>query len=85
MKRQLVEADAALESRKKPPEDTGTRIVGEGLVIDEWVNHFICLQSSYPAIPFYSCLKFSVCLLSHQKERRERYLAQQQGEGVDSL
>ncbi|XP_039130283.1 vesicle-associated protein 4-2-like [Dioscorea cayenensis subsp. rotundata] len=55
LKRQLAEADAALESRKKPPEDTGTRIVGEGLVIDEW------------------------------KERRERYLAQQQGEGVDSL
>ncbi|XP_020595588.1 vesicle-associated protein 4-1-like [Phalaenopsis equestris] len=33
---QLAEADAALEARKKPPESTGPRIVGEGLVIDEW-------------------------------------------------
>ncbi|XWS63360.1 hypothetical protein CRYUN_Cryun06bG0089600 [Craigia yunnanensis] len=54
LKRQLAEAEAALEARKKPPEDTGPRIVGEGLVIDEW------------------------------KERRERYLARQQVEGVDS-
>lgn len=38
LKRQLAEAEAALESRKKPPEETGPRIVGEGLVIDEWVN-----------------------------------------------
>ncbi|RVW95194.1 Vesicle-associated protein 4-2 [Vitis vinifera] len=36
LKRQLAEAEAALEARKKPPEDTGPRIVGEGLVIDEW-------------------------------------------------
>ncbi|XP_062192316.1 vesicle-associated protein 4-2-like isoform X2 [Phragmites australis] len=55
LKRQLAEAEAALEARKKPPEDNGTRIVGEGLVIDEW------------------------------KERRERYLARQQIEGVDSV
>ncbi|RWW57002.1 hypothetical protein BHE74_00036244, partial [Ensete ventricosum] len=55
LKRQLAEAEAALEARKKPLEDTGPRIVG-GLVIDEW------------------------------KERRERYLAQQQQvEGVDSV
>ncbi|KAG2717193.1 hypothetical protein I3843_03G164500 [Carya illinoinensis] len=58
LKRQLAEAEAeaeaAVEARKKPPEDTGPRIVGEGLVIDEW------------------------------KERRERYLARQQVEGVDS-
>lgn len=40
LKRQLAEADAALEARKKPPEDTGPRIVGEGLVIDEWVRHW---------------------------------------------
>lgn len=52
LRRQLAEAEAALESRKKPPEEAGPRIVGEGLVIDEW------------------------------KERRERYLAQQQVEGV---
>uniref|UniRef100_A0A803QK61 MSP domain-containing protein n=1 Tax=Cannabis sativa TaxID=3483 RepID=A0A803QK61_CANSA len=55
LKRQLADAEAALEARKKPPEDTGPRIVGEGLVIDEW------------------------------KERRERYLARQQVEGVDSV
>ncbi|PIA34396.1 hypothetical protein AQUCO_03800185v1 [Aquilegia coerulea] len=55
LKRQLAEAESALEARKKPPEDTGPRIVGEALVIDEW------------------------------KERRERYLARQQVEAVDSL
>ncbi|KAK8493733.1 hypothetical protein V6N13_062908 [Hibiscus sabdariffa] len=54
LKRQLADADAAVEARKKPPEDAGPRIIGEGLVIDEW------------------------------KERRERYLARQQVEGVDS-
>ncbi|XP_009353201.1 vesicle-associated protein 4-2 [Pyrus x bretschneideri] len=55
LERQLAEAEASLESRKKPPQEAGPRIVGEGLVIDEW------------------------------KERRERYLAQQQVEGVDSV
>lgn len=55
LKRQLAEAEAALEVQKKPPVDTGPRVVGEGLVIDEW------------------------------KERREKYLARQQSEAVDSL
>uniref|UniRef100_A0A5B7A9F4 MSP domain-containing protein n=1 Tax=Davidia involucrata TaxID=16924 RepID=A0A5B7A9F4_DAVIN len=55
LKRQLAEAEAALEVRKKPPPDTGPRVVGEGLVIDEW------------------------------KERREKYLAKQQVEAVDSV
>ncbi|XP_051125587.1 vesicle-associated protein 4-1-like [Andrographis paniculata] len=55
LKRQLAEADAALEARKNPPADTGPRMVGEGLVIDEW------------------------------KERREKYLARQQVEAVDSV
>ncbi|KAF3679726.1 Vesicle-associated protein 4-2 [Capsicum chinense] len=36
LKRQLAEADAALEARKKPAEDAGPKIIGEGLVIDEW-------------------------------------------------
>ncbi|KAE9607173.1 hypothetical protein Lal_00026122 [Lupinus albus] len=49
LKSQLAYADAALEARKKPAEDAGPKIIGEGLVIDEW------------------------------KERRERYLAKQQG------
>ena len=39
LKRQLADADAALEARKKPPEDAGPRIIGEGLVIDEWVSY----------------------------------------------
>lgn len=34
---QIAEAEAALEARKKPPEENGPKIVGEGLVIDEWV------------------------------------------------
>ncbi|XWS09921.1 hypothetical protein CRYUN_Cryun39dG0031400 [Craigia yunnanensis] len=54
LRRQLAEAEVALEARKKPPSDTGPRVVGEGLVIDEW------------------------------KERREKYLARQQVEAVDS-
>lgn len=37
LKRQLDEAEAAVESRKKPTPETGPRVVGEGLVIDEWV------------------------------------------------
>ncbi|XP_074582587.1 vesicle-associated protein 4-1-like isoform X2 [Curcuma longa] len=36
LKRLLAEADAAVEARKKLPEDTGPKIIGEGLVIDEW-------------------------------------------------
>ncbi|KAK7270001.1 hypothetical protein RIF29_22842 [Crotalaria pallida] len=36
LKSQLAEADAELEARKKPPEDAGPKIIGEGLVIDEW-------------------------------------------------
>ncbi|CAI0550077.1 unnamed protein product [Linum tenue] len=50
LNRQLAEAEAELENRKKPPEEPAPRPTGEGLVIDEW------------------------------KERRERYLAQQQVE-----
>jgi hypothetical protein len=55
LNRQLAEAEAAVEARKKPPADARPRVVGEGLVIDEW------------------------------KERREKYLARQQIEAVDSL
>ncbi|XP_017254140.1 vesicle-associated protein 4-1-like isoform X2 [Daucus carota subsp. sativus] len=50
---QLVEAEAELETHKNRQEDSGPRIVGEGLIIDEW------------------------------KERRERYLARQQVEGLE--
>ncbi|KAK2985926.1 hypothetical protein RJ640_008142 [Escallonia rubra] len=55
LNRQLAEAEAELEAHRKRPEDSGPRVVGEGLVIDEW------------------------------KERRERYLARQQVDGVDSV
>lgn len=55
LNRQLAEAEAELEAHKKPPEEAGPCVVGEGLIIDEW------------------------------KERRERYLARQQGEGIDSV
>ncbi|WCJ32103.1 Vesicle-associated protein 4-1 [Euphorbia peplus] len=51
---QLAEAEAAMEAQKKPPPDTGERVVGEGLVIDEW------------------------------KERREKYLARQKVEAIES-
>ncbi|KAJ6314157.1 hypothetical protein OIU78_017755 [Salix suchowensis] len=36
LKHRLAEAEAALQVRKKPQPDTGPRVVGEGLVIDEW-------------------------------------------------
>ncbi|KAJ0787892.1 putative vesicle-associated membrane-protein-associated protein [Helianthus annuus] len=39
LKRQIAEAEAVVETRKKPPEDTEPKIVGDGLVIDEWVSH----------------------------------------------
>ena len=40
LNRQLTEAEAeaAVAARKKPPENSGLRIAGEGLVIDEWVS-----------------------------------------------
>ncbi|KAH7544227.1 hypothetical protein JRO89_XS15G0132500 [Xanthoceras sorbifolium] len=38
LKLQLDEAEAAVEARKKPPPDTGPRVVGEGFVIDEWIS-----------------------------------------------
>ena len=38
LKRQLAEAEAAVEARKKPPPEIGPRVGGEGLVIDEWVR-----------------------------------------------
>ncbi|OIW05251.1 hypothetical protein TanjilG_03640 [Lupinus angustifolius] len=55
LEKQLAEADAELEARKKPPAEAGPRVAVEGLVIDEW------------------------------KERREKYLARQQVQAVDSV
>lgn len=47
LNRQLADAEAALEARKKPPEDAGPRIVGEGLVIDEWVTEPFVITGSF--------------------------------------
>ena len=84
---QIAEAEAALEARKKPPEENGPKIVGEGLVIDEWVLplgwHEIFWFHLVPCILFSAKSHCSMCSL--QKERRERYLAQQQVEVVDSV
>lgn len=38
LKRQLAEAESAIDTRKKSPATTGPPVVGEGLVIDEWVS-----------------------------------------------
>ena len=43
LKRQLAEAEAVVDTRKKPPRDSVTCVVGEGLVIYEWVSMF-CLS-----------------------------------------
>lgn len=82
---QLAEAEAALEARKKPPEENGPKIVGEGLVIDEWVHLSGSLSDmkSSGFVRFSAKIHHYMCLL--QKERRERYLAQQQVEVVDSV
>ncbi|KAI7748407.1 hypothetical protein M8C21_007564 [Ambrosia artemisiifolia] len=36
LKHQLAEAEAQLELRRKPQVETGPKVVGQGLVIDEW-------------------------------------------------
>ncbi|KAG6385505.1 hypothetical protein SASPL_154341 [Salvia splendens] len=54
LERQLAEADAAIETRKKPRANAGPKMIAEGLVLDEW------------------------------RERREKYLARQRVQAVDS-
>ncbi|XP_047973317.1 vesicle-associated protein 4-1-like [Salvia hispanica] len=54
LERQLAEADAAIETRKKPRANAGPKMIGEGHVIEEW------------------------------RERREKYLARQRVQAVDS-
>ncbi|CAN1231885.1 Vesicle-associated protein 4-2 [Linum perenne] len=58
LKRQLAEAEAELENRKKPPEEPSPRTAAAADLQYLNVHHLISLQ----------------------KERRERYLAQQQVE-----
>lgn len=40
LKRQLAEAEAELEIRKKPQADISPKVVEQGLVIDEWVSYW---------------------------------------------
>lgn len=69
LKHQLAEAEEALEARKKPPEDTGPRVVGEGLVIDEWVNNSLSLKLLYVFLNFQlHCLNVSLCFASSRKK-----------------
>lgn len=62
LKRQLAEAEAALESRKKPSEDTGPRIIGEGLVIDEWVRALVQNHTFLKTKPSFS--PFSIIIIT---------------------
>lgn len=69
LKRQLADAEAALEARKKPPEDSGPRIIGEGLVIDEWVHkiqtpHFVLF-------PVTILHEFSCTFIFRKKEEKD--------------
>lgn len=91
LKHQLADADAADEARKKASEASiGPKPIGEGLVIDEWVRLNAILFTSLLELFFFvlrqqsMIMMFNVLLFcNYQKQRRERYLAQQQG-GVDS-
>ena len=70
MKRQLADADAAVEARKKPPEDAGPRIIGEGLVIDEWVS---CQVLCFPNFPSeISCMAPYLCLFLLYRKSEEK-------------
>lgn len=103
LKRQLAEAEAAVEARKRPPAETVPPGVGEGLVIDEWVrrsslfhrfsifsilflNLVSCLngKSEYYLYAIVFFIKFHLYPCNSQKERREKYLARQQVEAVES-
>lgn len=54
LKRQIAEAEAALESRKRSSEDTGQKIIGEGLVIDEWVRALLQNRTFLETKPSFS-------------------------------
>lgn len=92
LKRQLDEAEAAVEARKKPLPETGPRVVGEGLVIDEWVIYNYIIKDlrslvysiSLPSFSHGFDILFTEVYIIFQKERREKYLARQQVEAIDS-
>lgn len=73
LKRQLADADAALEARKKPPEDAGPRIIGEGLVIDEWVSYQVLHCPTSPCE--YLCTMPNLCV----------FILYRKSEGKDTL
>lgn len=60
LKRQLADADAALEARKKPAEDAGPKIIGEGLVIDEWVSMLLMIKCFLCNTLFWEMLHLSI-------------------------
>ena len=69
---QLAEAEAALEARKKPPEENGPKIVGEGLVIDEWVCLFkSCGSGSFDDLFVFSLLKNPSCVNHRKNEGKD--------------
>lgn len=77
LKRQLAEAEAALEARKKPPEDTGPKIIGEGLVIDEWVSWSFLITTSllsWVFLAFIYALSFAYLLFSRKNEEKGTWL-----------
>jgi len=80
LKRQLAEAEAALEARKKPPEETGPRVAGEGLVIDEWVRHVNYVFFSHFGqfvLEFHALISFYLihchCFLCRKKEEKDTW------------
>ena len=76
LKRQLAEADAAVEAQKKPPAaNNGPKVVGEALVIDEWVRTpllFSCLtkDDGYVVFFFYVHNRCFMFLYSRKNEER---------------
>lgn len=74
LKRQLAEAEAELESRKKPSEDTGPKFVGEGLVIDEWVNFLLIHSCVHSAIFDWSLSPSSSIHVYRKKDEKDTWL-----------
>lgn len=76
LKRQLAEAEAAIEVRKKPPADSGPRDVGEGLVIDEWVKllPLMYMPVECAKLFMFSFSKVSWVVLFRRSEGRNTWL-----------
>lgn len=73
LRRQLAEADAAVEARKKPPAEAGPRVVAEGLVIDEWVSIMLTMNYSFPCFfnVFFIIYILNCLLMSIEREKGE--------------